>query len=126
VYETHVAIDTINIAAGFYVERARRALSAARFDPSAFLGHIPETVEVRALAEAAAARAETRHWFLVRSLGHRAAFDYELAEPRYSENPDLLSGLADTKAARPQAAINGRQFVIHQLGRLTGQRLVRR
>lgn len=80
-HETHVEVDIINIAAGFYVDHARRALSAARLDPTSFLGHIPETFEVRALAEAAAALPETRPWFLVRSLGHRAALDYELAEP---------------------------------------------
>ena len=118
VHETHVEIDTINIAAGFYVEHARRALNAARLDPSALLGHIPETVEVRALAEAAAAPVETRHWFLVRNLGHRAAFDYELAEPRYSENPDLLSALVGAKAARRQAGVIADDSLSKRLARL--------
>ena len=117
-HETHVEIDTINIAAGFYVEHARRALNAARLDQSALLGHIPETVEVRALAEAAAAPVETRHWFLVRNLGHRAAFDYELAEPRYSENPDLLSALVGAKAARRQAGVIADDSLSKRLARL--------
>jgi phosphohistidine swiveling domain-containing protein len=118
VYDTHVEIDIINIAAGFYVEHARRELSAAGLDPSTFLGHIPETAEVRALAEAAAAPPETRHWFLVRSLGHRATFDYELAEPRYSENPDFLSGLIDAKGARPHAAVTADDRLSKRLARL--------
>jgi rhodanese-related sulfurtransferase/membrane protein insertase Oxa1/YidC/SpoIIIJ/phosphohistidine swiveling domain-containing protein len=118
VHETHVEIDIINIAAGFYVEHARRALSAAGLDASSFLGHMPETAEVHAFAEAAAAPAETRHWFLVRSLGHRAALDYELAEPRYSENADLLSALVDAKAARPQAAVTADDGLSKELARL--------
>jgi rhodanese-related sulfurtransferase/membrane protein insertase Oxa1/YidC/SpoIIIJ/phosphohistidine swiveling domain-containing protein len=107
-YQTHVEVDAINIAANFYLDRARRELSAAGLDPSSFLGHIPETFESHAIAEAAAAPAESRHWFLIRSVGHRAAFDYELAEPRYSENLDLLTSLVETRgsAARPPAVDN--------------------
>jgi phosphohistidine swiveling domain-containing protein len=103
--DTHVEVDMINIAANFYLDRARRKLSAAGLDPSSFLGHIPETFEGHAIAEAAAAPDESRHWFLIRGVGHRAAFDYELAEPRYSENRDLLTGLTVAKSgmARPAA-----------------------
>jgi phosphohistidine swiveling domain-containing protein len=97
--DTHVAVDVINIAANFYLERARRSLTEARLEPSSVLGHIPETVESRAITEAAAAPAESRHWFLVRSVGHRAAFDYELAEPRYAENGEALDGLLAAKGA---------------------------
>jgi rifampicin phosphotransferase len=97
--DTHVEVDTINIAANFYLERARRALTEAGLEPSSVLGHIPETVEGRAIAEAAAAPAESRHWFLVRSVGHRAAFDYELAEPRYGEDVEAINGLLAAKGA---------------------------
>ena len=107
-YETHVEVDAINIAANFYLDRARRELSAAGLDPSSFLGNIPKTFENQAIAEAAAAPTESRHWFLNRSVGHRAAFDYELAEPRYSENLDLLTSLVETRgsASRPPAVDN--------------------
>jgi rhodanese-related sulfurtransferase/membrane protein insertase Oxa1/YidC/SpoIIIJ/phosphohistidine swiveling domain-containing protein len=104
VHETHVEVDAINIAANFYLERARRALGAAGLDPSSFLGHIPETFEGRSIAEAAAEPAERRHWFLVRTVGHRAAFDYELAEPRYAENLDLLSSMVDAKRVMSRPA----------------------
>lgn len=104
VAETHVEVDSINIAANFYLDRARRALSEAGLDPSSFLGHIPETVESRAIAEASMAPAESRHWFLVRSVGHRAAFDYELSEPRYCENMDSLTALLTAKGAIAHSA----------------------
>jgi rhodanese-related sulfurtransferase/membrane protein insertase Oxa1/YidC/SpoIIIJ/phosphohistidine swiveling domain-containing protein len=97
--DTHVEVDAVNIAANFYLDRARRALVEAGLEPSSYLGHIPETVESRAITEAAAAPAESRHWFLVRSVGHRAAFDYELAEPRYAENSEALNGLIAAKGA---------------------------
>src|ERR1039458_10450779 len=44
-YETHVEVDAINIAANFYLDRARRELTAAGLDPSSFLGLIPETFD---------------------------------------------------------------------------------
>jgi rifampicin phosphotransferase len=118
VHETHVEVDAINIAANFYLERARRALGAAGLDPSSFLGHIPETFEGRAIAEAVAAPAESRHWFLVRSVGHRAAFDYELAEPRYAENPDLLSGLVDARSAGSHPAATTEEGLSKHLAKL--------
>ena len=34
VYDTHVAVDVVNIAAGFYLDRARKVLSADAIDPS--------------------------------------------------------------------------------------------
>src|SRR5262249_23476758 len=51
VFDTHVSVDVINIAAGFYLERARKMLSSDGIDPSTLLGHIPETHEARAVAE---------------------------------------------------------------------------
>jgi rhodanese-related sulfurtransferase/membrane protein insertase Oxa1/YidC/SpoIIIJ/phosphohistidine swiveling domain-containing protein len=97
--DTHVEVDTINIAANFYLETARRVLTEAGLEPSSVLGHIPETVESRAISEAATAPAESRQWFMARSVGHRAAFDYELAEPRYAENGEALIGLIVAKGA---------------------------
>jgi len=104
--DTHVEVDAVNIAANFYLERARGALGDAGLEPSSFLGHIPETVESRAIAEAVAGPGETRLRSLVRSVGHRAAFDYELAEPRYYENSEALNGLHAAKAAIPRAAVD--------------------
>jgi phosphohistidine swiveling domain-containing protein/molybdenum-dependent DNA-binding transcriptional regulator ModE len=120
--ETHVEVDAINIAANFYLDRARRALSAAGLEPSAYLGRIPETFEGHALAEAAAAPAESRHWFLIRSVGHRAAFDYELAEPRHAENADLLAGLVAARgaASRPAAAAAADAGLSKRLAGLVG------
>jgi rhodanese-related sulfurtransferase/membrane protein insertase Oxa1/YidC/SpoIIIJ/phosphohistidine swiveling domain-containing protein/molybdenum-dependent DNA-binding transcriptional regulator ModE len=119
-YETHVEVDAINIAANFYLDRARRELTAAGLDPSSFLGHIPETFEGHAIAEAAAAPAESRHWFLIRSIGHRAAFDYELAEPRYSENRDLLTGLVVAKGGMSRPAAPADEGLSKRLAKLVG------
>jgi rhodanese-related sulfurtransferase/membrane protein insertase Oxa1/YidC/SpoIIIJ/phosphohistidine swiveling domain-containing protein len=118
--DTHVEVDVINIAANFYLDRARRALSDAGLEPSSFLGHIPETVESRALAEAATAPAERRHWFLARSVGHRAAFDYELAAPRYAENTEALNGLLAAKAAIPHAGATDDARLTPSLAALVG------
>ena len=103
VHDTHVAVDVVNIAAAFYLDRARRALAADGIDPSAILGHIPETEEHRALAEAATAAAKSRRWLLLKNFGHRAVLDYELAEPRYAEDINTLNRMVAGRApvARP-------------------------
>jgi phosphohistidine swiveling domain-containing protein len=100
VFDTHVSVDTINIAAGFYLERARKVLSADAIDPSSLLGHIPETHENHALAEIGAAPAKSRRWLLLKNFGHRAVLDYELAEPRYAEDLNTLNRMV---AGRVQA-----------------------
>jgi rifampicin phosphotransferase len=91
VYDTHVAVDVINITASFYLERARAALGKAGIDPSSLLGHIPETFENRAIAEIADAPAKSRRWLLLKHFGHRALLDYELSEPRYAEDFNTLN-----------------------------------
>jgi len=98
VYDTHVAVDVVNIAAGFYLDRARKALSADAVDPSAILGHIPETCEHRAIDETAAAPAKNRRLLLLRNFGHRAVLDYELAEPRFAEDINTLSRMIAGRA----------------------------
>jgi phosphohistidine swiveling domain-containing protein len=103
VFDTHVAVDVVNIAAGFYLDRARKLLSADGIDPSSLLGHIPETHEARAIAETAAAPAKSRRWLLLKNFGHRAVLDYELAEPRYAEDINTLSRMiaGRVQAGRP-------------------------
>lgn len=103
VFDTHVAVDVVNIAAGFYLDRARRTLSADAIDPSSLLGHIPETFEAHALTEVAAASTKSRRWLLLKNFGHRAVLDYELAEPRYAEDYNTLNRMiaGRVEAGRP-------------------------
>lgn len=103
VFDTHVSVDVVNIAAGFFLDRARKMLSADGIDPSSLLGHIPETHEARAVAETAAAPTKSRRWLLLKNFGHRAVLDYELAEPRYSEDINTLNRMiaGRVQAGRP-------------------------
>jgi len=106
VFDTHVAVDVVNIAAGFYLDRARKALSGDAIDPSSMLGHIPETHEARAIVETNASPAKSRRWLLLKNFGHRAVLDYELAEPRYAEDLNTLNRMI---AGRVQAGRPGYQ-----------------
>ena len=103
VFDTHVAVDVVNIAAGFFLDRARSVLSADAIDPSSLLGHIPETQEARAIAEINAESAKSRRWLLLKNFGHRAVLDYELAEPRYAEDLNTLNRMiaGRVQAGRP-------------------------
>ena len=51
----------------------------------------------------AAAPAKSRRWLLLKHFGHRAVFDYELAEPRFAEDINTLSRMiaGRTHAGRP-------------------------
>ena len=104
VHDTHVTVDVINIAANFYLDRARQVLRADGVDPSALLGHIPETHESRAIAETAAAPAKSRRWLLLKNFGHRAVLDYELAEPRYAEDLNTLNRMIVGRVQAGRAA----------------------
>jgi rifampicin phosphotransferase len=98
VYDTHVAVDVVNISAGFYLDRARKLLSANAIDPSGILGQIPDTYEHRAIDETASAPAKSRRWLLLKNFGHRAVLDYELAEPRFAEDINTLSRMIAGRA----------------------------
>lgn len=103
IHDTHVEVDVVNIAAAFYLDRARKALDTAGVDPSGLLGNIPETIEGRAIAEIAALPEKGRRWLLLKAFGHRAVLDYELSDPRYSEDLNVLNRMVAgrAEAARP-------------------------
>ncbi len=106
VHETHVEVDTINIAASFYLTQARNLLADHGLDSSEYMGHIPETDEERAIAEAAHAPPGERRSLLAASMGHRATLDYELSAPRYCETS------ARARCA-PRAACTGNARLRH-------------
>jgi rifampicin phosphotransferase len=84
---TCVAASVVNIAADYYLRRAREKLTAAGIEPARFLAHAHQTEFERALADAKAAPPASRENVLLRGIGHRSTVDYELAAPRYAERP---------------------------------------
>ena len=90
---------------GFYLDRARRVLSADAIDPSSLLGHIPETHEAKAIAEISNASTKSRRWLLLKNFGHRAVLDYELAEPRYAEDLNTLNRMIAGRVPRRAAGL---------------------
>jgi phosphohistidine swiveling domain-containing protein len=95
---THATIDVINVAAQFFMQDARRILSAAGLDSFRYLAPAGETAFELAVREAASASAEEKDAIIRKKLGHRAAFDYELAEPRYAEAPTIIEALCSQPA----------------------------
>jgi phosphohistidine swiveling domain-containing protein len=90
---TSVAASVINIAADFYLRQAKERLIAANLEPAHFLAHAEQTEFECALGQAGQAPPEERRKVLVAAIGHRAAVDYELAQPRYAERPGDLDPL---------------------------------
>ena len=86
--------ELINIAADFYFKIAERQLSRRGLSPSKYLGQMPETVVVRAMGMLPRIRSgELETSAFLDIFGHRAPQDYELASPRYNEDPKLIEKL---------------------------------
>jgi rhodanese-related sulfurtransferase/membrane protein insertase Oxa1/YidC/SpoIIIJ/phosphohistidine swiveling domain-containing protein len=90
---TSVAASVINIAADFYLRQAKEGLIAAKLEPAHFLAHAEQTEFERGLAQSSESPPEERRKALAQAIGHRAAIDYELAQPRYAERPGGLDPL---------------------------------
>jgi rifampicin phosphotransferase len=94
VANTYAQVEVINIAASFFVQKARAMLAERGLNPATLLSGIPETPLTRALVAASRHRRERdRIETFVRLFGHRAALDYELSEPRYTEDRDSVRNL---------------------------------
>ena len=103
--QDYVEAQIVNIAADQYFRMAERALTRRGLDPSRYLGAAGETPVTRALAllpEIRAGRRPIEDFFA--DFGHRAAIDYELAEPRYAENPGLVAALVDSAVPKRQGS----------------------
>jgi phosphohistidine swiveling domain-containing protein len=92
---TCVAASVVNIAADYYLRRAREKLTAAGIEPAHVLAHAEQTEFERSVSAAKAAPAKARAEVLLRGIGHRSTVDYELAAPRYAERPADAEPLLD-------------------------------
>jgi len=88
---TYVQAEVINVATEFYWKTACAKLERKSIDPAQYLGQIPATVVQQAMS--LLTRRENREEAIREFLdlfGHRAPQDYELSQPRYRENPQLV------------------------------------
>ncbi len=90
---THVEIEMINIAASYFVDQARTACEAHDLSAQDMLGGATSFSVSGLLQQARRKPDDERRFWLHRQMGHRSVFDYELAEPRYSEMPEVLDML---------------------------------
>ena len=99
VTRTYVQAEVVNIAADFYWKTAAAKLERAGLDPARYLSVSETTVVHRAMSLLARRdrEADAVAAFL-RCFGHRAPNDYELAQPRYCEDPQLVAALAGRSA----------------------------
>ncbi len=91
VEETYCEAERINISADFHMKTALDKLKAAKLEPTKYLNDHEETVVSRAMSllNRDNVTAEGIEEFLL-TFGHRAPLDYELAEPRFSEDMNLV------------------------------------
>ncbi len=90
VHDTHVQVEVINIAAAFFMDEARNRLDGAGLPAAKWLGSDEEPSPILAIRRALALPKDERYAGLVAAAGHRSVFDYELSQPRYSEDRQAL------------------------------------
>ncbi len=97
--ETYVEAEIINICNQYYWNTANTKLRAKGVDPQRVLGRLPENVVSKAmnLLSRASDEPELVEDFLG-LYGHRSPTDYELANPRFSEDTGLLERQIETLA----------------------------
>ena len=93
--DSYQRAEVINLAADFYVKGAVRALEKEGLDPAMYLGNTPRTVVHEAMEILARVqRDEADLSAFLKEFGHRSPLDYELAEPRYRETPQVALAMA--------------------------------
>lgn len=106
--ESYLQAECVNIAAATYMDEALRRVQRAGLDPAAVLADAEASVVQRALQILQGSGSESlrRERFLA-LFGHRAAHDFELAEPRFGEAPaqlrQMMATHQDGKRRRQQA-----------------------
>ena len=105
VEQTYCEAERINISADFHMKSALDKLKAAKLEPTHFLNDHEETVVSRAMSllNRNNVTADAIEEFLL-SFGHRAPLDYELAEPRFAEDMDLVRQYIDRSTQAPSRA----------------------
>ncbi len=91
--DIHVEVEVINIATGYFVQRAVTDCSAAGLDAGALISSGAGVTPAGLLKFIDVNDAEKRLDVLRTHFGHRAAHDYELSAPRYGEDEDALQTL---------------------------------
>lgn len=104
VTENYVQAHVINILANFYFSQAEKALSKRGLPAAEYLSNAPSTVVNHAMALLSGAKSDraVQRDFL-ELFGHRAPVDYEVADPRYTEDPAQVEALIASAQA-----VNGR------------------
>jgi len=108
--DIHVEVEVINIAAGFFVQRAVAACDAAGLDAGALIASDGGVTPAGRLKFVDVNDTEQRMQILRTHFGHRAVHDYELSAPRYREDEAALSALlqgADMGGTAPVRAARG-------------------
>ncbi len=104
-HSTYVEAEVVNLAAEAYVAAARRSLERQQLDAAALLGQHVGTVVHHAFQQLAGDEpvAERCSRF-VHAFGHRAPRDFELCEPRFAEQPELVATMAQSATAARAAS----------------------
>jgi len=96
VYDFYVFSEKTNILAAFTNSRALEYCRVNELDSELLMSSIPFQSPSGIIRRSMKLKRADQQDFLIKQMGHRAMFDYEISEPRYSEAIDMLSSLSKT------------------------------
>lgn len=92
VQDTYQQAELINISADFHIKTALTKLQAAKLEPTLYMTNHTETIVSKAMALLAGDNVdETAITEFEKVFGHRSPLDYELSNPRFNEDRDLIN-----------------------------------
>ena len=101
----YVMAEKINILAGYTTDRAQQFCIKQRVNSSAlFQSHLPHAPS-QYLTRHSELNKVDRMAYLIKEMGHRSVFDYELSSPRYSETPKILWQMAQVSLSHEQSNV---------------------
>lgn len=125
----YVHAETINVAADFYMKVAKKELEKAGLDPVKHLSQLPATVVNEAMGVLArVGRGEAELSEFMHLYGHRAPLDYEVAQPRFSESPEVALAMAARSSGasdRPASAAAAPEPIRKRVLRVSVERATR-
>ena len=105
VEDTYQQAELINISADFHIKTALTKLQAAKLEPTQYLTNHEETIVTKAMALLAGEDVdEDDITEFEKVFGHRAPLDYELSNPRFNEDRELIQQYIDRSSSEQKHA----------------------
>ncbi len=123
VEETYQQAELINISADFHIKSALTKLQAAKLEPTQYLTNHEETIVTKSMALLADENVNEENISeFEKVFGHRAPLDYELSNPRFNENRELIQQYIDRSSSEQKQAHDAAELLTDKVLKISVER----